>query len=49
MVEVEIGFQLEDFFALIKRLLPSLKYLTHYAIIAGCQDIEDMFRAGTAF
>ena len=28
MVEVEIGFQLEDFFALIKRLLPSLKYLT---------------------
>ena len=28
MVEVEIGFQLEDFFALLKRLLPSLKYLT---------------------
>lgn len=28
MVEVEIGFQLEDFFGLIKRLLPSLKYLT---------------------
>jgi uncharacterized protein YjgD (DUF1641 family) len=28
MVEVETGFQLEDFFALIKRLLPSLKYLT---------------------
>jgi uncharacterized protein YjgD (DUF1641 family) len=28
MAEVEIGFQLEDFFALIKRLLPSLKYLT---------------------
>ncbi|MCL4500599.1 MAG: DUF1641 domain-containing protein [Deltaproteobacteria bacterium] len=28
MVEVEIGFQLEDFFNLIKRLLPSLKYLT---------------------
>jgi uncharacterized protein YjgD (DUF1641 family) len=28
MVEVEIGFQLEDLFALIKRLLPSLKYLT---------------------
>src|SRR5512139_4082199 len=28
MVEVEIGFQLEDFFALVKRLLPSLKYLT---------------------
>lgn len=28
MVEVEIGFQLEDFFALIKRVLPSLKYLT---------------------
>ena len=28
MVEVEIGFQMEDFFDLIKRLLPSLKYLT---------------------
>ncbi len=28
MVEVEIGFQLEDVFALVKRLLPSLKYLT---------------------
>jgi hypothetical protein len=28
LVEVEIGFQLEDFFALLKRLLPSLKYLT---------------------
>jgi len=28
LVEVEIGFQLEDIFALLKRLLPSLKYLT---------------------
>jgi uncharacterized protein YjgD (DUF1641 family) len=28
MVEVEVGFQMEDFFALIKKLLPSLKYLT---------------------
>jgi uncharacterized protein YjgD (DUF1641 family) len=28
MVEVESGFQMEDFFALIKKLLPSLKYLT---------------------
>jgi uncharacterized protein YjgD (DUF1641 family) len=28
MVEVEIGFQIEDFFDLIKRLLPRLKYLT---------------------
>lgn len=28
LVEVEIGFQIEDLFALIKRLLPSLKYLT---------------------
>jgi hypothetical protein len=28
LVEVEIGFQLEDFFALLKKLLPSLKYLT---------------------
>jgi len=28
LVEVEIGFQSEDFFALMKRFLPSLKYLT---------------------
>ncbi len=28
MVEVEIGFQLEDFFAMVKRLLTSMKYLT---------------------
>jgi uncharacterized protein YjgD (DUF1641 family) len=28
MVEVEIGFQMEDFFDLIKRLLPRLKYLS---------------------
>ena len=28
MVEIEAGFQLEDFFDLIKRLLPRLKYLT---------------------
>jgi uncharacterized protein YjgD (DUF1641 family) len=28
MVEVEVGFQMEDFFTLIKKLLPSLKYLT---------------------
>jgi uncharacterized protein YjgD (DUF1641 family) len=28
MVELEIGFQLEDFFDLVKRLLPRLKYLT---------------------
>ncbi len=28
LVEVESGFQLEDCFALLKRLLPSLKYLT---------------------
>jgi uncharacterized protein YjgD (DUF1641 family) len=28
MVEVEIGFQIEDFFDLVKRLLPRLKYLT---------------------
>jgi hypothetical protein len=30
LVEVEIGFQMEDFFALLKRLLPSLKYLTWF-------------------
>ncbi len=28
LAEVEVGFQVEDFFALLKRLLPSLKYLT---------------------
>ena len=28
LVEVETGFQLEDFFVLVKRLLPSLKYLS---------------------
>jgi uncharacterized protein YjgD (DUF1641 family) len=28
MVEVEIGFQIEDFFDMVKRLLPRLKYLT---------------------
>lgn len=28
LVEVEIGFQVEDFFALLKRLLPSLKYIS---------------------
>lgn len=28
LVELEIGFQLEDFFAMLKRLLPSLKYIT---------------------
>jgi uncharacterized protein YjgD (DUF1641 family) len=28
MVEVEIGFQIEDFFDLVKRLLPRLKYLS---------------------
>jgi hypothetical protein len=28
LVEVEIGFQMEDLFGLLKRLLPSLKYLT---------------------
>ncbi|MHB8066612.1 MAG: helical membrane plugin domain-containing protein [Desulfobaccales bacterium] len=28
LVEVEIGFQMEDFFALIKRLLPNLRYIS---------------------
>jgi uncharacterized protein YjgD (DUF1641 family) len=28
LVEVETGFQIEDFFVLIKRLLPSLKYMS---------------------
>jgi hypothetical protein len=37
LVEVEIGFQLEDFFALLKRLLPSLRYLTW-----GMEQLENL-------
>ena len=49
MVEVEIGFQLEDFFALIKRLLPSLKYLTWSLeqlenLIDWWQDMEPLLK-----
>ena len=49
MVEVEIGFQLEDFFALIKRLLPSLKYLTwslgQLENLVDCwQDLEPLLK-----
>jgi hypothetical protein len=37
LVEVEIGFQLEDFFALLKKLLPSLRYLTW-----GLEQLENL-------
>jgi uncharacterized protein YjgD (DUF1641 family) len=51
MVEVEAGFQLEDFFALIKRLLPSLKYLTWSLeqlenLIDWWQDMEPLLKMG---
>jgi uncharacterized protein YjgD (DUF1641 family) len=49
MVEVEIGFQLEDFFALIKRLLPSLRYLTWSLeqlenLVDWWQDVEPLMK-----
>jgi len=49
MVEVEIGFQMEDFFALIKKLLPSLKYLTWSLeqlenLIDWWQDMEPLLK-----
>jgi hypothetical protein len=37
LVEVEIGFQLEDLFALLKRLLPSLRYITW-----GLEQLENL-------
>jgi uncharacterized protein YjgD (DUF1641 family) len=51
MVEVEIGFQLEDVFALVKRLLPSLKYLTWSLeqlenLVDWWQDIEPLLKLG---
>ncbi len=51
MVEVEIGFQMEDFFALIKKLLPSLKYLTWSLeqmenVVDWWQDMEPLLKLG---
>ncbi len=51
MVEVEIGFQMEDFFALIKKLLPSLKYLTWSLeqmenLVDWWQDMEPLLKLG---
>ncbi|MGO8761063.1 MAG: DUF1641 domain-containing protein [Desulfobaccales bacterium] len=51
MVEVEVGFQMEDFFALMKRLLPSLKYLTWSLeqlenLIDWWQDMEPLLKLG---
>jgi hypothetical protein len=51
MVEVEIGFQLEDFFALVKRLLPSLKYLSWSLeqmenLIDWWHDMEPLLKLG---
>lgn len=51
MVEVDTGFQLEDFFALIKKLLPSLKYLTWSLeqmenLVDWWQDMEPLLKLG---
>ena len=51
MVEVESGFQMEDFFALIKKLLPSLKYLTWSLeqmenLVDWWQDMEPLLKLG---
>jgi len=51
MVEVEVGFQMEDFFALMKKLLPSLKYLTWSLeqlenLIDWWQDMEPLMKLG---
>jgi uncharacterized protein YjgD (DUF1641 family) len=51
MAEVEIGFQLEDFFALIKRFLLSLKYLTWAMeqlenLVDWWNDMEPLMKVG---
>jgi uncharacterized protein YjgD (DUF1641 family) len=51
LVEVEIGFQLEDFFAMLKKLLPSLKYLTWSLeqlenIVDWWKDMEPLMKLG---
>ena len=51
LVEVETGFQLEDFFALLKRFLPSLKYLSWSLeqlenLIDWWRDMEPLLKLG---
>ncbi len=51
LVEVETGFQLEDFFILTKRLLPSLKYLSWSLeqlenLIDWWRDMEPLLKLG---
>jgi uncharacterized protein YjgD (DUF1641 family) len=51
LVEVETGFQLEDFFTLMKRLLPSLKYLSWSLeqlenLIDWWRDMEPLLKLG---
>lgn len=49
LVEVESGFQVEDFFALLKKLLPSLRYLTYLLehlenLVDLWQDVEPLLK-----
>jgi uncharacterized protein YjgD (DUF1641 family) len=51
LVEVETGFQLEDFFVLLKRLLPGLKYLAWSLeqlenLVDWWQDMEPLLKLG---
>jgi hypothetical protein len=51
LVEVETGFQMEDFFVLVKRLLPSLKYLSWSLeqlenLIDWWRDMEPLLKLG---
>jgi uncharacterized protein YjgD (DUF1641 family) len=51
LVEIESGFQLEDFFTLIKRILPSLKYLSWSLeqlenLIDWWRDMEPLLKLG---
>ena len=42
LVEVESGFQMEDFFALVKKLLPSLRYLTY--LLEQLENLVDLWQ-----
>ncbi len=49
LVEVESGFQVEDFFALLKKLLPSLRYLAYLLdqlenLVDLWQDVEPLLK-----
>jgi uncharacterized protein YjgD (DUF1641 family) len=51
MVEVETGFQMEDFFALVKKLLPSIQYLNWSLeqlenLIDWWRDMEPLLKLG---